>query len=444
MVVDTLMVPDEIAAAVLRPESYSDFENQCLPAAAWLRENMPVGRSSLPDYDPIWIVSRYADISEVLRDANRFHSGDFNPMVETRASDEYTRSINNGSTRIWDLPTYMDPPEHTKYRRVLAEKFEPAVVRDDFETRFRTIASELVGQLLQGDGECDFVTDFVINYPLRVVMSILGVPKEDHARMLELAKEFFGTTDPSTMRDEFKDFEDGPARQFAAASNEFAAFFQNLREQRAIEYEEDLTSFFNEIKTRDGAPWPDGVKNSFLAGIALGGIDTTVLSLTGGLLGLIRYPDQWALLKRNPDDEQLLKGLVDEAIRWTAPGRVFGRNATEATQVGGVEIEAMDRLAVLLYSGNRDPEAFPDADRFDITRNATRHLSFSHGPHRCLGQHIATVEMKILYEELLPHIESVELTGEPVWEAATLVSGIRSLPVKFTMAQDPRRPCSRR
>lgn len=146
---------------------------------------------------------------------------------------------------------------------------------------------------------------------------------------------------------------------------------------------------------------------------------------------MIRYPDQWQLVKRNPE---LIPGLVDESIRWATPTKTFMRNATEDTTVGGVEIAADDRIVNLLFSGNRDPEVFPDPDHFDVTRNATRHLSFGFGPHRCLGQHIATTEMRILYEELLPRLESVELAGEPLRERSSLVAGLKTLPIRFEKA----------
>lgn len=271
-----LMAPEEIAAAVILPESYEQFEAVALPAGEWLRENMPVARAELPDYDPLWIVSRHRDISEVLRNSRRFHNGDFNPILETRSSDDFTRSINHGSTRIFDSMSYMDPPEHPQYRKVLAKKFEPAVVRDEYETRFRRLAVELVDEFMQIDGECDFVADFATHYPVRVTMSILGVPPEDHLRMLTLTKEFFGGADPDTQREEFKGLDDAAGRQWAAATAEFQAFFQELRDQRAIDPQDDLTSFANTLFTTEGSPWPDRIKNSFLATIAPAGIDTTV------------------------------------------------------------------------------------------------------------------------------------------------------------------------
>jgi cytochrome P450 len=429
--VASLSVPEEIAAAVILPESYESFETVTLPAAAWLRENMPVGRAEVPGYDPLWILSRHAEISEVLKDAKRFHNADFNPILETRSSDDFTRSINGGSTRIFDSMSYMDPPEHPSYRKVLAKKFEPSVVRAEYEERFRQLAVELVEEFMSIEGECDFVADFATHYPVRVTMSLIGVPPEDHMRMLTLTKEFFGGADPDTQREEFKGLDDAPARQWAAATAEFQSFFQELREQRAIAPEDDLTTFANTLLTTEGSPWPDRIKNSFLATIAPAGIDTTVSAIASGMHGMIRYPDQWSLVKERPE---LIPGLVNESLRWATPTKTFMRNATSDTSIGGVPVQAMDRIVNLLFSGNRDAEVFPDPDRFDITRNATRHLSFGFGAHRCLGQHIATTEMRILFEELLPRLRSVELVGEPQRERSSLVSGLKTLPIRFQKA----------
>ena len=125
---------------------------------------------------------------------------------------------------------------------------------------------------------------------------------------------------------------------------------------------------------------------------------------------------------------------VDEAIRWTSPVKHFMRNATADTQVRGMDVRAMERLMICYPSGNRDEDVFPDADRFDITRSPNPHIAFGFGPHMCLGQHLAKLEMRILFEELLPHLESVEMAGDPRLVETNFVGGYKALPIRFRKA----------
>jgi cytochrome P450 len=144
---------------------------------------------------------------------------------------------------------------------------------------------------------------------------------------------------------------------------------------------------------------------------------------------MIRFPDQFELIKSNPD---LISGLVDESIRWSTPTKHFVRSAARDTEIHGVPIQAMDRVCMLLFSGNRDEHVYQRPDDFDITRSPNRHLSFSHGPHVCLGQHIAKFDIQVLFSELLPRLKSIELAGEPERDQSNLVSNWRTLPIRFT------------
>jgi cytochrome P450 len=231
-------------------------------------------------------------------------------------------------------------------------------------------------------------------------------------------------------RAEFRGLPDAQSRQWAATVQEFYGFFQQLRELRRAHPTDDLTTFVDSLET-DGKPWPQKIMNGFLATVAPAGIDTTAAAITGAIIAFTRFPDQFELVKRDPS---LIPGLVDESIRWTTPTKNFMRNATQDTELRGIPIQAMDRTCMMLFSGNRDEDVFPAPDDFDVTRRPNRHLSFSHGPHVCLGQHIARTEMRILFTELLPRLKSIELAGEPEREKSNLVSNWRSLPVRFTKA----------
>jgi cytochrome P450 len=241
----------------------------------------------------------------------------------------------------------------------------------------------------------------------------------------------FGLHDPANLRPEYRGLPDGPARQYATTVNELQEWFQDLRAERAAAPANDLTTIINGL-TVDGEPWPDSYANSFLAGVAPAGHDTTSSTVAGGMLGLIRFPDQLQLVKDNP---KLIPGLVEESLRYTTPAKHFMREAVEDTLVRGVEVPAGERVMLLFTSGNRDQQVFKHPEVFDVTRKPNPHLAFSHGPHICTGLHLARLEMRILWEELLPRLGTVELTTDRLeWERANLVSGLTALPIRFTKA----------
>jgi cytochrome P450 len=176
---------------------------------------------------------------------------------------------------------------------------------------------------------------------------------------------------------------------------------------------------------------PEGRQNHLAASIALAGHDTTNSAIAGGILGLARFPDQLEKVRADP---KLYGGLVDESLRYSTPAKHFTRNTVEDIDFHGTHFAAMDRIMTLTVSANRDEEVFPDPERFDVTRRPNPHLSFGWGPHICLGQHIAKNEMRLLFEELLPKLKTLELAAEPKLKVGNFVTGPKSLPIRFTKA----------
>jgi cytochrome P450 len=194
------LIPEDIARIVIAPKSYTD-DKVIYPAFQWLRENMPLGVAEVEGYDPIWIVTKHADIRAIELNAKLFHNADHNPILNDRASDAFMRQINGGSLRLISSLTYMDPPEHAAYRNLTQSWFMPSRIAK-LEDQIRALARQSVEKLLSFDGECDFVRDFALHYPLRVIMTLFGVPPEDEPRMLKLTQEFFGVHDPEEQRPE--------------------------------------------------------------------------------------------------------------------------------------------------------------------------------------------------------------------------------------------------
>ena len=430
---ESLRVPNEIAKAVMHPESYVRLEEVVLPACAWLRENLPVGRAEIDGWDPVWLVARHADITAIARDQPAFHNGDF-PHLPSHATVEFYEQASRGTARSFDYPSYMDPPEHPLYRASVMGHFQPASLRAHYEERVRTFAREAVDGLMELDGAVDFVQDFAIHYPLRVVLSVLGVDEHESPRMLQLTREFFGINDPANLRPEFRDLPDAAAQQWAAVIAELQDYFSELRATRRARPQDDLISVINAC-TVTGQPWPDRYADSFLAGVAPAGHDTTSATISGGMLGLIRFPDQ---LEKVRSDPKLIPGLVEESLRYATPAKHFMRQAVSDTAVAGVTIRAGERVMMLFVSGNRDERTFADPDTFDVTRRPNPHVSFSQGPHVCTGMHLARLEMRALWEELLPRIEHAELAGDFALQQGNLVSGLSTLPIRFVKASEIR------
>lgn len=421
-------VPDEIARIVLSPKSYTD--NAIIyPAFEWLRANMPLGIAEVEGYDPVWLVTKQTDIKRIERDGKLFHNADHNAVLTSQAGDAFTRSINNGSLKVISSLTYMDPPEHGAFRSITSNWFLPGRIQK-LEEQIRQLARRSVDQLLSFDGECDFVRDFALHYPLRVIMTLFGVPPEDEPRMLKLTQEFFGVHDPEEQRADVIDDPVAAAKMWYASLQDFYAYFDALSEDRRRNPTDDLLSLIAN-STVNGAPIPRDEANGYYVAIATAGHDTTSSTTAGGLHGMVSFPGQFDLVRNDPG---LIRPMIEEALRWTCPVKHFMRNATQDTVVRDQTIGAMDRLMLCYPSGCRDEEIFADPDRFDVQREPNPHVAFGFGPHMCLGQHLAKLEMRVLFEELMPRLRSVELAGAPRMVETNFVGGYKRLPIRFTKA----------
>ncbi|MFA7586081.1 MAG: cytochrome P450 [Novosphingobium sp.] len=419
------LIPEDIAKAVILPTSYAD-EERVYSAFKWLRANMPLAVAKLDGYDPVWIVTKNKDVMAVGRNANLFHNADFSPKLLDQASDAYLREMNGGSHRILSSLSYMDPPEHGKFRSITSNWFLPGRV-SKLEAQIRAIAKESVETLLSFDGECDFHRDFAHYYPLRVIMSLFGVPREDEPMMLRLTQEYFGTGDANQRRKVDQEDAAAAGRAWHATLQDLYGYFNNLSAQRRAEPRDDLLSLIANTRF-DGEYIGEAEANGYYVAIATAGHDTTSSSTSSAMFGLATNPDQFVDVK---GDLSAVPSLIDEAVRYGAPVKHFTRNATEDTELRGQKIRAGDRLMLCYPSANRDEEIFTDPDRFDCRRTPNKHMGFGFGPHMCLGQHLAKLEMRILYEELMPHLASVELAGEPQYVQSNFVGGVKSLPIRF-------------
>ena len=419
-------IPVEVAKAAILPESYKDEEGITYPAFSWLRRHNPFGIATIDGYDPIWLATTHADILAIERNPNVFASGLGEPFISDRASLQYLTEANAGR-RTQDTLAYMDAPEHTRIKAVTSDWFLPANVRKR-EDAIRALARTAVADLLDRRGELDFVKDFSLYFPLRVIMSLFGVPPEDEPRMLRLTQDLFGNADPDERREDIPDSPDVAARMWKATLEDFFGYFNALAADRRRNPTDDLASIIANAKI-DGEYLPDSFIHGYYIAIATAGHDTTASTISGAIHAFARDPEQLRLVREDPS---LIPSLVDEALRWVSPVKHFHRIVAEDTEFRGRRLSRGDSVMLLYPSANRDETVFDRPDTFDLTRRPNKHIAFGYGPHMCIGQHVAKFEMRILFEELLPHLQAVEVTGTPRYVAGNFLSGLKTLPVRLT------------
>lgn len=421
-------IPNDIAKLLVDPAPYAD--GRIHAAHDWLRANMPLGLAEVDGFDPFWTVTRHADILDVSRRNAEFSSGDRSLIVVDQAADRFVRQLTGGSPNQVRMLVHMDPPDHMKYRLLTQAWFMPANIRK-LEDDIRALARRTVDKIAAFGGSCDFANDIALGYPLHVIMSILGVPEEDEPRMLSLTQDLFGREDPDKARDgATADDPEAYVAMIQAVVSDFNAYFRAISAERRSRPRDDLATVIANA-TIDGAPISDLEAMSYYLIVATAGHDTTSASSAGAIRGLAENPAEFARLKADPS---LIPALVDEAIRWTTPVRTFMRTAREDAEVAGRVIPKGDWLMLCYVSGNRDEAVFDDAAAFRLDRGPSKHLAFGYGAHVCLGQHLAKMEMRILFEELIPRLKSLELAGTPEWIKATMVGGAKTLPIRYELS----------
>ncbi|HET9231812.1 MAG TPA: cytochrome P450, partial [Vitreimonas sp.] len=361
------------------------------------------------------------------RNNGLFPSAARGTTLTTQAGEARARAI-TGTPHLVRSLVQMDEPDHMKYRLLTQAWFMPANIRKR-EDDIRVLAKQAVEQFRALPGRCDFVKDVALHYPLRVVMSILGVPEEDFGRMLRLTQELFGASDPDTERFKAALSDEQFAQLLIGVVQDFTDYFEKLTADRRANPRDDLATLLASAEV-DGAPLPPFERTGYFTIVATAGHDTTSSSTAAAMWALASQP---GLLERARGDLSLIPALIEEAIRWATPVKTFMRSASADTELRGRAIKQNDWLMLCYASGNRDEDVFPDPDVFDIDRKPNRQLAFGNGAHLCLGQHLARLEMRILYEELLPKLKNVRLDGEPRFSEGFFVNGLKALPIQFEL-----------
>ncbi|HXO49764.1 MAG TPA: cytochrome P450 [Mycobacterium sp.] len=410
---------DEAAKVLADPTAYAD-DTRLHAALTHLRANNPVAWVDNRPYRPFWAITKHADITAVER-ANNLFLSEPRPLLSTAVADDFAKEQLDAGTGLRTL-IHMDDPHHRKVRAIGADWFRPKAMRD-LKVAVDELAKRYVDRMRDIGPECDFVTEIAVNFPLYVIMSLLGLPEEDFPRMHMLTQEMFGGDD-----EEYNKRGQSPEEQLQILLD-FFAYFSNLTASRREHPTEDLASAIANGRI-DGEPLSDVDTASYYVIVASAGHDTTKDAISGGLLALIENPSE---LERLRQDMGLMPTAVEEMIRWTTPVKEFMRTAAEDTTVRGVHIAKGESVYLAYVSGNRDEEVFDEPFRFDVGRDPNKHVAFGYGVHFCLGAALARMEMTSLYSELIPRLESIELAGKPELSATTFVGGLKHLPIRYSL-----------
>ena len=377
---------------------------------------MPMVRSETTI--PFWLVTRHADITAIELDPKRFVNAPRQAILP-RAYEDMARAARQGKDANDTMRNLvaMDGAEHRFYRSISQSQFLSKALntlRGDVEA----LAKEYVARMEGLGGICDFSSDIAMWYPLRVIMSILGVPASDEALMLRLTQQTLTSQDP-----EFADGENNGA----LAMQRILEYFRPIIAELRANPRDDIASVIANTKV-DGGYLPDRDVFGYFMILATAGHDTTSYSLAGGIHALIEFPGELAKLRADPS---LIPTAVDEMIRWVTPVRHFCRTAVEDCELFGKSIKAGDVFVLSYVSANRDEAVFDEPFAFRVDRKPNRHLAFGTGPHLCLGQHLDKMELGSFLREFLDRIEHFELAGAPRLVEATFLGGIKSLPLRY-------------
>ncbi|VEG53287.1 cytochrome P450 [Mycolicibacterium aurum] len=409
----SVRVADEAANVFADPAAYAD-EARLHAAMTHLRAHAPVAWVEVPDYRPFWAITKHADIMAIERD-NTLFTNSPRPVLTTAEGDAQQEAMG-----IRTL-IHLDDPQHRKVRAIGADWFRPKAMRA-LKVRVDELANSFVDKMADRGGECDFVQEVAVNFPLYVIMSLLGIPESDFPRMLTYTQELFGSDDAELQRGITME-------ERGMALFEMFTYFNDITAARRAHPTEDLASAIANARI-DGEPLSDIESVSYYLIVATAGHDTTSATISGGLQALAENADQLQRLQNTPE---LLPLAVEEMIRWVTPVKEFMRTATQDTEIRGVPIAAGESVLLSYPSGNRDEDIFADPFRFDVGRDPNRHVAFGYGVHFCLGAALARMEINSFYSALLPRLKSVELAGRAEHTATIFVGGLKHLPIKYSL-----------
>ncbi|HET8979803.1 MAG TPA: cytochrome P450 [Solirubrobacteraceae bacterium] len=414
--------PDLTSVDLLDHDRFADHEPWEL--FDLLQREAPVHFHPEPGGRGFWVLTKYDDVQAVIRDAKTF-------------SSEV-----GGSATIEDLPEDVlkvrrnllefDPPKHGRYRRLMSTRFTPGAVAQ-YEEWLRGLVRNLLDRIESG-AEFDLVGELAAPIPIRVLAHLMGLPEEDLPRLIELGDRLLVDTEPDYVgehafgserdEDRYKPFGSPWAEELCTIGR---AYYEDRRRCPR----EDLLTLIANAEV-DGQPLSAHDLDNMFALMIVAGNETTRQAIALGTLALAHNPDQYELVRAQPE---LIPSASEEMLRFASPVWWFRRTATKDVEIRGQHIAAGDKVVVWFAAANRDPDHYPDPHRFDVTRNPTDQLTFGRGgPHHCLGVHLARLEVRVYLEELVGRVSGIELAGPPLRHRSNFTNGLKRLPVRMTLA----------
>jgi cholest-4-en-3-one 26-monooxygenase len=383
----------------------------------FLRREAPVYKHPEPHGPGFWVLSKYDDVVAVGRDAETFSSDQKRGGVvglEERPGVEGFEGSGN-------LMLTMDPPEHTRYRKLVNRGFTPRTMRM-LEPHIRDLTARIIDEVIER-GECDFVVDVAAELPLQVIAEMIGVPHEDRHKLFEWSNRMIGSEDPEYIVS---------AEEVQTAQVEMFMYANELAQQRRQHPRDDIVTALLEAEV-DGDRLSEMDFNLFFLLLAVAGNETTRNSISHGVKAFCDFPDQYQLLVADPS---LASSATEEIVRWASPVMYFRRNVTRDTQIRGHEVKAGDKVSMWYISANRDEDVFDDPFTFDIRRNPNEHVGFGGGgPHHCLGANLARMEIRVLLEEMAQRMPTIERVDDAPPLRSNFIAGIKHMPVRFPKAR---------
>jgi cytochrome P450 len=401
----------------------------------WVAETPVLGWPGGPGF---WLVLRHADVESVLTRPQLFSSWLGATQIRDPATPEALGYVRR-------MMLNMDPPDHSRLRKPLSRSFTPRAIAR-LEDRIRGHARAICARAFSGDhGACDFAKDVAADLPLLTLADVLGMPEQDRYLLFDWSNRVIGYQDPDYASSAVFDPTAGtpiareahalrpapdlqggmPDPRTRAGLPDLYAYAHLLAEEKRRNPGDDVMSI---LLAQDETVSVEEFENMFWL-FAVAGNETLRNGLPGACIALLEHQDAQRRLR---DDPALLGTAVDEMLRWWTPVMTFRRTATSGCELGGQQIRAGDKVVVSFTSANRDEAVFADPDRFDIDRTPNPHLVFGYGPHFCLGAHLARVQLRALFGEVLARTSALGYAGQPSYLRSNFQRGVKELPIAWT------------